>query len=88
MRIQPEQYYISPAQEVFDEVKRASIELWSTYNDDYGYATEKIGKIKDLQNIRDNAAYMVAMFDRSNQIILLNLVETPEARKFVEDLIY
>ena len=70
----PEQYYVAPPQQVFDEIKAAAIEIWKTYDDTYGYATGKIDAIKDLQNVKDNAWYMVAMFDVKNQIkLLLNL---------------
>lgn len=67
-------YYKAPSDEIFDEIKRASMVVWNTYDDTYGYATEKINRIKDLKNIQDNAWYMVAMFDISNQLkLLLNL---------------
>lgn len=62
-----EQYYTAPSQEIFDEIRDAAIEIWKTYDDTYGYATSKIGTIKDLQNVKDNAWYIVAMFDLTNQ---------------------
>lgn len=64
-------YYTAPPQEVFDDIKKNAIEIWKTYDDEFGYATKKIGRIKDLKNIRDNAWYMVAMFDPMNQRKLL-----------------
>ena len=67
-------YYKAPDQDVFDEIKRASIELWRTYDDTYGYASQKISRIKDIENVRDNAWYMVAMFDQFNQIKLIKLL--------------
>lgn len=63
-------YYTAPSQELFDEVKKTAIEIWNTYDDTYNYATEKINSIKDIENIRDNFMYMVAMFDDVNQSIL------------------
>lgn len=68
------EYYTAPSQEVFDEIKQAAIEIWEGYDDSYGYASEKINQIKNLQNASDNAWYMVAMFDRSNQTKLMRLV--------------
>lgn len=68
-------YYTAPKQELFDEVKSKAMELWlevDSDHDKYGYATEKIGRIKDLKNISDNFMYMVAMFDIDNQQILAN----------------
>ena len=64
-------YYTAPPQAVFDEIKAAAIEIWKTYDDTYGYATDKIDSIKDIQNVKDNAWYMVAMFDAPNRVKLL-----------------
>lgn len=73
-------YYVAPAQEVFDDIKEQAINLWNTYDDQFGYATGKISRIKDIGNIQDNAWYMVAMFDPNNQAKLLEMVK-PETRE-------
>lgn len=77
-------YYIAPTDQVFDEVKLKCIEIWNTYDDTYGYATEKIDRIKDLKNIKDNVMYMIAMFDMSNMTILA-IKLTPDTRKAISD---
>lgn len=69
-----EDYYKAPSQKIFDDIKENAIKIWQGYDDDYGYATEKINKIKDLENIRDNAWYIVALFDVDNQEKLLSMV--------------
>lgn len=58
-------YYTAPSDEIFEEMKDASMEIWNSYDDPY--KTEKVNRIKDLQNIQDNFMYMLAMFDSSNQ---------------------
>jgi hypothetical protein len=66
-------YYTPPHEDIFNEVKKASMELWKLVDSDhdkYGYATEKINKIKDIKNVSDNFMYMVAMFDSGNQGLL------------------
>ena len=63
-------YYTPPLDNQFDELKQKAVEIWFTYNDEYGYVTGKVEKIKDLKNVGDNFMYMVAMFDISNQRIL------------------
>lgn len=66
-------YYTPPETELFNECKEACMELWKevdTDNDKYGYATEKINRIKDIENVGDNFMYMVAMFDSTNQHLL------------------
>ena len=65
-------YYTEPKEEQFEELKSKAIEIWSEYDDTYGYATEKINAIKDIKNIQDNFMYMVAMFDMNNQRKLAN----------------
>lgn len=64
-------YDIAPPQQIFDEIKRESIKIWETYDNTYGYATEKISQIEPLTNIRDNYSFIVGMFDGMNQQKLL-----------------
>ena len=74
-------YYTPPSQEVFDDIKQASIKVWQTMDDTYGYATDKIKRIKDLENVQDNAWYMFAMFDIFNQAKLIDLVSPTTQEK-------
>ncbi len=80
-------YYTPPSQEIFDEVKAKAMELWKVVdsdNDKYGYATEKIGRIKDLENVGDNLMFIVAMFDIYNQRLLANGL-SEEARQAIRE---
>jgi hypothetical protein len=53
-------YYTAPNDKIFEEVKKASIDLWierypeatSPY-----YAKEKVAEIEPLQNVSDNVNY-------------------------------
>lgn len=63
-------YFTAPPHKQFNECREKCIEIWETYDDTYGYATEKINQIKEILNIRDNFMYMVAMFDHDNQLKL------------------
>ncbi len=70
-----ELYYTPPTDDLFIELKEAAMELWKEVdsdNDKYGYATEKVNRIKDIQNVSDNFMYIVAMFDDNNQRKLAN----------------
>lgn len=60
-------YYTPPSDEIFEEIKKAAMAIWSTYDDQFGYATGKLDRIMTLENVSDNAVYMIAMFDHSNQ---------------------
>lgn len=66
-------YYTAPSDEIFDEVKRAAIELWTNeYPADKHpyYAEEKVGQIQNWKNVQDNVMALVQMFDSSNQLKL------------------
>lgn len=78
-----EDYYTAPSDEVFNEIKEKSIEIWQTYDDTSGYATEKIDRVKSITNLKDNWGAIVGMFDSTNQYKLLDKL-SPEAREKVE----
>jgi hypothetical protein len=73
----PEQYYTAPPQKVFDEIKAGAMVIWNEYGEPY--RTEKLDRIKDIQNVQDNAWFMVAMFDHINRGKLLSMVSTETA---------
>jgi len=77
-------YYTPLSDKIFEEIKEKSIEIWKTYDDSYGYATEKTDRIKDLKNIQDNGMTMVAMFDSENQIKFANTL-SDEAKMAIRD---
>ena len=79
-------YYTPPSQEVFDDIKQASIKVWQSMDDTYGYTTDKIKRIKDLENVQDNSWYMFAMFDIFNQAKLIDLVSPTTQEKIQEML--
>ena len=60
-------YYTAPPDKCFNELKKEAIKIWETYDDTHGYASSKVDKIKDIENVRDNFMYVVAMFDEPNQ---------------------
>jgi len=68
-------YYTPPTDEQFNELKEKAIEIWSTMGDEPSYSQEKIGRIKDIANVKDNFMYMVAMFDQNNQQKLSDKLE-------------
>jgi len=69
-----EYYYKQPKQEYFDEVKSACIKFWKAFDDQFGYATEKIDSIKDLENNSTNYMMMVKMFHQLNWEVLAKLL--------------
>lgn len=59
--------YKAPSDEIFNEMKQAAIDVWKTYDDTHGYASEKINKVNSITNIQDNAMVFYRMFDHFNQ---------------------
>lgn len=82
-------YYEAPSEAIFENIKENAMKLWDivdTDNDKYGYATEKKNRIKDIQNVQDNAWFIVAMFDSGNIRKLLKMLNEETQRKVEEVL--
>lgn len=79
-------YYQAPSDEIFNEIKKQSVKLWQTYDDTHGYATEKVSRITDIVNFKDNVGYIVAMFDIHNQMKLRAMVEGGATKKWLDEL--
>lgn len=76
------EYYQTPSKEVFEEVKQACKEIWATYDDEYGYATEKIKRVDLIGNVSDNIMFMIGMFDTDN-MAKLALKLSPETNQII-----
>jgi hypothetical protein len=55
-------YYKPPKQECFDDLKSACIRYFKTFDNDFGYADEKIKTLESLENVGGNFMTMVKMF--------------------------
>ena len=69
-----ELYYKPLKDEYFKELKEKAISIWSSYDNQFGYADEKINRIKDLPNVSDNGMYIINMFDIPNQHKLVKML--------------
>lgn len=67
-------YYQAPPDDNFEELQRAAKFIWRTYDDEFGYASEKVRRVESMENIRDNFMTVVAMFDVTNQRKLAELL--------------
>ncbi len=79
-------YYTPPEEKQFNELKEKAIEIWKTYDNEFGYVDEKVDRIKDILNVGDNSMRICAMFDISNQRKLAMKL-SDETRKAVSDRI-
>lgn len=77
-------YYDAPSEEIFEEIKAKAIEIWQTYDDTYGYASEKIRYARSVNNVKDNWGVLVGMFDHNNQMKLMAKL-SPEAQEKVRE---
>ena len=59
--------HTTPSDEIFQEMKTAAIEIWNTYNNDFGYVTEKLDRVNSITNFQDNAMVFYRMFDGDNK---------------------
>lgn len=57
----------TPSQEIFNEMKQIATDIWNTYDNQFGYVTEKLERINSFDNIQDNAMVFYRMFDWQNQ---------------------
>ena len=64
----------TPTQEIFDEMKNIATDIWNTYDNQFGYVTEKLERINSFDNIQDNAMVFYRMFDWENQTTFKTLV--------------
>ena len=83
-----EQWYIAPPDNIFEDLKQGAIKIWNTYDDIYDTRTEKINRIKDLANFKDNYAVIVGMFDSINQARLISAVELADTKLLINSMIY
>jgi hypothetical protein len=54
-------YYKSPKDSHFEELRSVCVRYWSTFDDTFGYATEKINQVKSFENNEGNFMTMVKM---------------------------
>lgn len=67
-------FYTPPKDEYFNELKEACIKFWKTFDDRFGYSTEKIDSIKDLPNKDSNFMMMIQMIHPISRKLIVNLL--------------
>jgi hypothetical protein len=60
-------FYIAPSDTIFNQMKELALNIWSTYDDTHGYATEKKEIVNSLENVGSNFMTIYQMFDFINQ---------------------
>lgn len=80
-------FYTPPREESFNELKEVCIKFWKTFDDKFGYSTEKIDRIKDLSNDGPNFVMMVQMIHPVAREIISKLLSL-ETRNEISMRIY
>ena len=57
----------TPSQQVFNEMQEIALKIWNRYDNTYGYVSEKVDRVKGIDNFQDNAMVFYRMFDNNNQ---------------------
>jgi hypothetical protein len=60
-------YMTAPTDSVFNEMQEIATKIWNTYDNTYGYVSEKVNYVNSIGNIQDNAMVFYRMFDWENQ---------------------
>jgi len=74
----------TPSQNIFEEMNSIATLIWKTYDNTYGYVTEKLDYINSIKNIEDNAMVFYRMFDNSNQEIF-RVNATPQVLEYIKN---
>lgn len=75
-----------PTDEVFEDLKQASIKVWKKYDNTYGYVDEKLDRIETIKNYADNWWTFLGMMDTSNQIRCLSFLEKQATLDFIDKM--
>lgn len=74
----------TPSLEIFNEIKEAAKKIWNTYDDTYGYVTEKHSIIDAIANYEDNVMIAYRMFDFINQSKMRDILSS-EALDYIKN---
>ena len=79
-------YNTAPSNKVFKDLQNAAINVYIELDMHPSYTDEKIQKVKDMKNIRDNFTSIVAEFSENNWISLRNKVSAETSREIFNRL--
>ena len=74
----------TPSITIFEEMKSAAIAVWQTYDNEFGYVTEKLERVNSITNVQDNAMVFYRMFDYENQAKMRARL-SPEAINYINE---
>jgi hypothetical protein len=66
--------HTTPSDAIFEDMKKAAISVWETFDNEYGYVDEKVSRVNSIPNIQDNAMTFFRMFDAGNQMKMISRI--------------
>jgi len=74
--------YLPPRQKVFNEIKKACIDMWNTFDNTYGYVDEKLAIAEQIRNVGGDVMILLNMFHPTlRELIIFEL--SPEAKDYI-----
>jgi len=74
----------TPNEDIFKEMIAIATIIWNTFDNTYGYVTEKLDRINNIENYQDNVMIAYRMFDFRNQSKFRALI-SKSALEYIEN---
>jgi hypothetical protein len=78
-----EDAYLPPRQKVFDEIKKACIDMWNTFDNTYGYVDEKMERVEQIHNDGADVMFLLNMFHHNLRAFIISGL-SPEAKDYIK----
>jgi len=75
--------YLPPRQKVFEEIKKACVDMWKTYDNSYGYVDEKIERVEQIRNEGADVMFLLNMFHHTMKEYIISTL-SPEAKDYIK----
>ena len=75
--------YRTPSKKIFREIRKACIQTWHTYDNTFGYVTEKLERVYSINNEEANVMFMLNMFHPSLKTHIIHTL-SDKAKKYIE----
>lgn len=74
--------YLPPRQKVFNEIKKACVDMWNTFDNTYGYVDEKLFMVEQIHNVGGDVMFLLNMFHPSLRAFIISTL-SPEAKDYI-----
>lgn len=78
--------HITPTKEIFNEMIDIASIIWNQYDNKFGYVTEKLNIVNNIENYEDNIMTAYRMFDHINQLKFIALASNDVLQYITDNL--